>query len=69
MEEEEFSYKDFWQEEEKKEEVKINKEVETFSKGNPRKGIRGRYLKPKNYRSRKASIKDMKKSYYKEKEH
>ncbi len=64
---EEFNYSEFWQEQEQKEEKKIKKEIENFPRGKPRKGIKGRYIKPKNYRSRKASLKDMKSFVYKEK--
>ena len=49
MEEEKpFSYSDFWNEREKREEKQAEKEV-FDSRGKPRKGAKGRYLKPKNY--------------------
>jgi len=64
---EEFSYSEFWQKQEQAEELRVKKEIEKLPKGEPRKGINGRYIKPKNYRSRKASLRDMKSFVYKEK--
>ncbi len=65
-EEKPFSYSDFWNDREKREEKKIEKEIEV-EKGKPRKGIKGRYIKPKNYISRRSSIKSMRTFAWKEK--
>ncbi len=62
---ENFSYSEFWQKQEQVEEKKINKEIENFPKGQPRRGIKGKYIKPKNYRSRKASLRNMRSFVYK----
>jgi len=67
MEEEKpFSYSDFWDEREKKEAKQVEKEV-YLEKGKPRKGVKGRYIKPKNYISRRSSIRAMRGFAYKEK--
>lgn len=61
-----FDYSYFWNEKDKREEKQIEKEV-FDSKGKPRKGTKGRYLKPKNYISRRSSIRTMRTFAYKEK--
>jgi hypothetical protein len=66
-EEKEFSYDDFWKKKEESQEIKIKREIENFPKGSPRKGVKGRYLKPKNYISRRSSIKTMKSFAYNDK--
>jgi hypothetical protein len=65
--ENEFSYDDFWKEKERTEEKKIQKEVEALPKGNPRKGVKGRYIKPKHYVSRRSSIRAMRTFVYTDK--
>jgi hypothetical protein len=65
-EEKEFSYDDFWKKKEENEEQKIKREIEEFPKEDPRKGTKGRYIKPKNYVSRRSSIKAMRAFVYKD---
>jgi hypothetical protein len=67
-EEKEFDYSDFWSQEEKKEKKKIEKEMANLPKGTPRKGIKGRYIKPKNYVSRRSSLSTMKSFVWQEKQ-
>ena len=64
---EEFRYSDFWSEEEAIKERKIKREIQNFPKGEPRKGIKGKYIKRKNYISRRQSLGPIKKFYYSEK--
>ncbi|GEM_PF-4044777 len=66
MEENKFNYSDFWNEREKKEVKQVEKEV-FAERGKPRTGIKGRYLKPKNYISRRSSIRTMRSFVWKEK--
>jgi len=46
---EEFDYSELWEEEEDKQ---TKKELKEISKGLPRKGIKGKYIKRKNYVSK-----------------
>ncbi len=63
----EFDYSKMWEEEEEEKQRRMKKEIETFSKGTPRKGIKGRYIKPKNYISRRSSIRAVKSAFFEEK--
>lgn len=57
---ENFDYSDFWKDEEDEDSKKILKDL---SKGEPRKGIKGKYIKPKNHIS-KGQIKNSYKKYF-----
>jgi hypothetical protein len=61
-----FDYSKLWGEQEKIEDKKAEKEIEKFPKGSPRKGIKGKYIKPKGYLSVRQVKKDMKKYRYNE---
>jgi hypothetical protein len=54
MGEGDFDYDSFWKKTEKvEEEQKAREELRAMSRGVPRKGIKGRYIKPKNHVSRR----------------
>jgi hypothetical protein len=61
-----FDYSKIWGEQERIEERKAQKEIEKFDKGRPRKGIKGKYIKPKGYLSVRQVKKDMKRYKYNE---
>jgi hypothetical protein len=60
-EKEEFNYDELWDENEDKE---IKKKVETFSKGFPRTGLKGKYIKVKG-RVSKRQVKNSYGKYFK----
>jgi hypothetical protein len=64
---ENFNYFEFWNSEERSEERKLKKEIENFPKGQPRKGIKGKYIKPKKYISKRSAFRQMKSYFFKEK--
>jgi hypothetical protein len=64
---ENFNYFDFWNSEERSEERKLQREIENFPKGQPRKGIKGKYIKPKKYISKRSGFRQMKSYVFKEK--
>lgn len=57
MSEEEFDYFDAWEDQDKKE---VKKVVDEFSKGYPRQGLKGKYIKANTGR---VSVKRIKNSY------
>jgi hypothetical protein len=53
MADDNFDYNSYWEEKEKTmEESKARKELKEMSRGQPRKGIKGKYIKPNNHVSK-----------------
>jgi hypothetical protein len=57
----EFDYFELWEKQDKKEAVKLEKELPN---GRPRKGIKGKYIKPKGYVSKRKRVKKILFIYY-----